>query len=186
MAPGYLKTFRQAIRKPEGYEISERNEISGADEGLNSFNSFISYPTPRDLSSRNAPPDGGIDHTSLTHQAAFDTLERRCPDYVPNDRWQQAVEDARQFLAAWGARAQSFGWTEHELFGLHPVPERPAANYDRLGRLDDLGLIWLLRGRPVITLTSTEAIIRCPSGANLTYRRRTEPAPATAAPEATP
>jgi hypothetical protein len=60
---------------------------------------------------------------------------------------------------------------------LHPVPDQPAPNYDRLGRVDDMGLIWLLRGRPIIALTATEAIIRCYSGATLKYRR-TEPTPA--------
>jgi hypothetical protein len=58
------------------------------------------------------------------------------------------------------------------------VPDQPAANYSRLARLDSTGLIWLLRGRPVIVLTSTEAAIRCPSGATLTYRRQNKPTPA--------
>jgi hypothetical protein len=74
----------------------------------------------------------------------------------------------------WGAQAQSFGWTVRELFGLHSVPERPAANYSRLSRLNDVGLIWLLRGRPVIALTATDAITRCYSGAVLKYYRHTE------------
>jgi hypothetical protein len=43
---------------------------------------------------------------------------------------------------------QAFGWTAPELFGLPPVREQPAANYSRLSRVDDIGLIWLLRGRP--------------------------------------
>jgi hypothetical protein len=57
---------------------------------------------------------------------------------------------------------KAFGWTTHGL--LHPVPEQPAANYSRLSRVDDMGLIWLLRGRPVTVLTSTEAVILCHSG----------------------
>ena len=51
-----------------------------------------------------------------------------CPAFV-EDRWQQAVEDGQQVPGAWGEQAQAFGWTARELFGLHPVPERPAANY---------------------------------------------------------
>jgi hypothetical protein len=74
-----------------------------------------------------------------------------------------------------GAEAQAFGWTARELFGLHPVPEQPAANYSRLSRLDDMGLLWLLRGRPVITLTATEAAYRCPSGAILKFCRPIKP-----------
>jgi hypothetical protein len=113
---------------------------------------------------------------------ALAALRAKCPAYVSEDRWHQAIADATAFVSEWGAQARKHAWTVPELFRLHPVPDQPAANYDRLARLDDLGLIWLLRGRPVIVLTSKEAIIRCPSGAILTYRRRTEPAPATSPP----
>ena len=98
-------------------------------------------------------------------------------------RWQprsaagRLDRNGRRFAAHCGAKAQAFGWTARELFGLHPVPERPAANYSRLSRLDETGLIWLPRGRPVIILTATEAVIRCHSGATLTYRRQNELAP---------
>jgi hypothetical protein len=105
------------------------------------------------------------------YSSALTALRAQCPDYVPEDRWHEAITDAATFISEWGAEAKSFGWTEHELFGLHPVPERPASNYSRLARLDDMGLLWLLRGRPVVTLTATEAAYRCPSGATLTYRR---------------
>jgi hypothetical protein len=76
-----------------------------------------------------------------------------------------------------GAQAPAFSWTARELFGLHPVSERPAAKYSRLSRVDDMGLVWLLGGRPVIALTATEAILRCQSGATLKFYRRTKPAP---------
>jgi hypothetical protein len=89
-------------------------------------------------------------------RAAFDALERECPALILEDRWRQAVEDGWQFLTAWGDQAQAFGWTGQELFGLHTAPERPAANYSRLSRYDETGLIWLLRGRPVIILTATD------------------------------
>jgi hypothetical protein len=102
-------------------------------------------------------------------------LLAKCPAHVPEDRWQQAVADAGTFAPQWGAQAQAFGWTARELFGLHPVPGKPAGNYSRLSRLDDLGLIWLLRGRPVIAVTATEAVMRCSSGATLVYRRQNKP-----------
>jgi hypothetical protein len=82
--------------------------------------------------------------------------------------WQQAIEDAHRFVSKWGKQAEALGWTTAGLFGLHIPPEKPAPNYRRLSRYDQTGLIWLLRGRPVIALTETEATILAPSGANLT------------------
>jgi hypothetical protein len=119
------------------------------------------------------------------YRDAFSTFVAQCPDHIDRDRWQQAVEDGQRFLMAWGAEAQAFGWTAPQLLGLHPVPEQPAASYSRLGRLDDMGFLWLLRGRPIIALTAAEAVIRCASGASLTCRRRIEPAPAEIANAAT-
>jgi hypothetical protein len=105
------------------------------------------------------------------YRMIFDALERRCPDFVPNDRWKRAIEDAQSFLAIWGTQADALGWTERELFGLHPVPTKPHPSFHLLSRYDIVGLIWLLHGRPVIALTETEATILAPSGANLMYRR---------------
>jgi hypothetical protein len=83
--------------------------------------------------------------------------------------------DGQRFLASWGAQAHAFGWTGRELFGLHTAPERPAANYSRLSRYDETGLIWLLRGRAVIALTETTAAIQGAT-ALLTYRKLNKPA----------
>jgi hypothetical protein len=46
-----------------------------------------------------------------------------------------------------------------------------------LSSLDQTGPIWLLRGRPVIALTATEAVMRCHSGATLAYRRQKKQTP---------
>src|SRR5215510_8453906 len=51
------------------------------------------------------------------------TLEARCPDLIPADRWQAAVEDGCRFLARWGEQAEALGWTARDLFGLIAVPE---------------------------------------------------------------
>ena len=90
--------------------------------------------------------------------------------------WQQAVEDGHRFVIQWGKQAEALGWAPADLFGLHTPPDRPAPNYRRLSRYDQTGLVWLLRGRPVIALTQTAATILAPSGANLTYRRYNKPA----------
>jgi hypothetical protein len=103
-------------------------------------------------------------------------LEADCPDLVPVDRWQLAVEDGRRFLARWSAHAEAFGWTAHDLFGLQAPPAKRHPSYSRLSRYDETGLIWLLQGRPVVALTETTAAIQNPSGAITTYRRHNKPA----------
>ncbi len=112
-------------------------------------------------------------------------LRSKCPELIEPECWQQAIHDADSFLATWGAQAHTLGWTARELFGLHAVPERPAATYSRLSRYDETGLIWLLHGRPVVALTETEAAILAPSGANLAYRRINTSASALGAPIST-
>ena len=102
-------------------------------------------------------------------------LQSKCPALVEPDRWQQAVKDADNFLATWGEQAHALGWTARELFGLHPVPERPAPSYSRLSRYDETGLIWLLRGRAVVALTATKSAIQSAS-AVLVHRKLNMPA----------
>jgi hypothetical protein len=113
------------------------------------------------------------EHGANPYTSVLAALRAKCPAYVPEDRWRQAIEDATAFLSEWGERAQAFGWTARELFGLHPVPERPAANYSRLSRYDTMGLIWLLHGRPVTSLTEMEAAIE---GVVKVYRKLNKPA----------
>ena len=102
-------------------------------------------------------------------------LEARCPDLVPADRWQLAVDDGRRFLARWGDQAEALGWTARDLFGLH-TPEKPHPSYGRLSRYDETGLIWLLEGRPVVALTEATAAIQNPTAAITVYRRFDKPA----------
>jgi len=108
-------------------------------------------------------------------RAALHALERRCPDHVEQDRWQQAVADGEALLAQWGNQAHAFGWTVADLFGLHEIRERPHPSYARLSRYDATGLVWLLRGRPVVALTKTTAAIQGTT-AVLTYSKFNKPA----------
>ena len=114
--------------------------------------------------------------SSQRHARVLATLESRCPDHVPTDHWQQAVEDGRRFLAQWGEQAEALGWTARDLFGLAPVPDQPRPSYRRLSRYDETGLIWLLRGRPVLALTEGTAAIASPTGTVTVYRRHNKPA----------
>jgi hypothetical protein len=98
-------------------------------------------------------------------------LREVCPAYVEAADWRRAIKDADRFLRSWGEQASAFGWTAPELFGLAPIPERPAPNWRRLSRYDLAGLIWLLRGRPVIALSNETAAIQCSGRGFTTYRR---------------
>jgi hypothetical protein len=94
-----------------------------------------------------------------------------CPAYVDEADWRQAIEDAHRFFTTWGGKAEALGWSARDLFGLHAPPARPHPSYRRLSRLDRTGLLWLLRARPVIVLTATEADICAHSGATLAFHK---------------
>jgi hypothetical protein len=111
----------------------------------------------------------------LQQRLSLAAIESRCPDLVPSDRWQLAVDDGRAFLTRWGEQAEALGWTARDLFGLHMPPERPHPSYSRLSRYDEIGLIWLLRGREVIALTEATAVIQGSTGAITIYRRHNKP-----------
>jgi hypothetical protein len=90
--------------------------------------------------------------------------EMPCPARFPAARWAQVVTDAAAFLQEWAEAADQLGWLTWELFGCH----RRAP----WGRIQGMGLILLLQGDEIAALTATEAVIRTPTGAHQTYRRR--------------
>jgi hypothetical protein len=107
----------------------------------------------------------------VTYGQRLSALTAQCPDRIEADDWQQSIEDGRRFLARWAEQAAALGWRDNDLFGLHNVPDTPAPSYRRLSRRDQSGLIWLLRGRPVVALTTGAAAIQNPTGAITLYRR---------------
>jgi hypothetical protein len=91
-------------------------------------------------------------------------LRARAPlDWMTPDRWEMLLRDAGRFLDRWSSTARSMGWTTLDLFGVHPT--RPAV------RFDVMGLLLLLQGSEVVTLTAESASIRRPSGAILRFHR---------------
>ena len=61
-----------------------------------------------------------LEHGDAPYASALAELRAKCPAYLPEDRWHQALADATTFATKWGAEAQAFGWAERELFGLQP------------------------------------------------------------------
>jgi hypothetical protein len=86
------------------------------------------------------------------------------PRSYPTKAWQQLIVDAERFLDEWAPQAAALGWPAWELFGCH----RRAP----WGRIQGMGMVLLLHGDPLAALTTTEAVIRRPSGAHHTWRRR--------------
>jgi hypothetical protein len=123
---------------------------------------FVSFVSTRGACFSNFP---------ARYSRTMAAFEADCPDLVPVDRWQAAVEDGRRFLVRWGDKAEALGWTARDLFGLHKPPEKPHPSYSRLSRYDETGLIWLLQGREVVALNEATAAIQNPTGAITTYRR---------------
>src|SRR5213593_438508 len=128
--------YLDILARVEVYDVNDQNDQS---------------PPPAVLVDHEAAPRTPFRRISRFGRT-FEALESRCPDHVPTDYWQQAVEDGRRFLAQWGEHAEALGWTARDLFGLAPIPAKPHPSYRRLSRYDETGLIWLLRGRQVLAL----------------------------------
>jgi hypothetical protein len=130
----------------------------------------------RCLSENEAAADRGRPDPFGRLGRTYAALAACSPEHVLADRWQQAVQDGRRFLAKWGEQAAALDWTPRDLFGLQKSPDQPHPSYRRLSRYDETGLIWLLQGRPVVALTDSTAAIENPTGAITVYRRYDKPA----------
>ncbi len=82
----------------------------------------------------------------------------------PAEGWKTLQEDALRFLQEWAGQAHRLGWGSLDLFGVHPTA--PAV------RVDCMGLVPLLKGRPVVVITDNSAAIKATSIGTLTFRRR--------------
>ena len=78
-------------------------------------------------------------------------------------RWEALQEDAFAFLRDWAAQACQLGWTDMEVFGVHP--HAPQA------RLDCLGIVPSLSGNRVAVLTAEGATIITERGERQSFRR---------------
>jgi hypothetical protein len=81
-----------------------------------------------------------------------------------DERWRRMIDDGGRFLDQWAHRAAALGWSPLDVFGVHPVA--PSARYDAMG------LVPLIGGGDIVTITETSATIRGRSGRELVYLRR--------------
>jgi hypothetical protein len=82
-----------------------------------------------------------------------------CPDVFGERLWAQFLSDAEKFLPVWEEQSRQRGWTDTDLFGVHPIA--PAARYDAMG------LIPLIRSGEVIEMDTQIAILRSAGGSRL-------------------
>ena len=107
--------------------------------------------------------DGGIPSAWAEGFARLDP--DRPPGDVPLRRWQRFIDDVGRFLDSPScAVAAAMGWGPHDLFGCDR--DRPFA------RIDQAGLLWLLKGDKLVALAENTAIIERQTGARQTYRRK--------------
>lgn len=87
------------------------------------------------------------------------------PKGFDDRRWRTLIDDGGRFLDRWGREAAQLGWTEKDVFGVHPVA--PGARYDTMG------LVPLIGGDDIIAISERSATIRArTSGSTLVYLRR--------------
>jgi hypothetical protein len=90
----------------------------------------------------------------------------RPPLDVPGKRWVRFITDARRLLNDGTIKeAAELGWSALDLFGCDD--RAPYA------RIDQMGLVWLVAGSRVVSVSSSAAVIETRTGSRQTYRRRT-------------
>jgi hypothetical protein len=165
--PELDRATRESASKPPRPQRFDGRREGGLAIKPNDFNRLYDRQTTQTThTTKSEQSDQGRSFDGLPDewQAILNELKGATPvDGFGDARWPSLVEDAQVFLARWGEAAHLLGWTELDLFGVHPAA--PAV------RFDVMGLLPLLRGDSVVALTRDEARMRRPSGALLTFRR---------------
>jgi hypothetical protein len=88
---------------------------------------------------------------------------------APDDfsMWLQILKDADRFCSSRLEEARSLGWSDTDLFGVHPLA--PAA------RFDAMGLVLLIRGGDVLSLDCKHARLKTVGGSSLVFRKPRNP-----------
>jgi hypothetical protein len=89
----------------------------------------------------------------------------RPPGNAPPNRWRQFIGDCGRLLGAGLIeKAAGLGWTAIDLFGCNEI--KPFA------RIDQMGLLWFIKGGRVASMSMSAAVIETATGARQTYRRK--------------
>ena len=175
-----LETLRALSRSPRPqYEKNEINEITlpwneksalgSPDEGLNSFNSFLSLPTDADdLEERAALVECGANVPRRWVEGFAALSSMPAPTGFSPERWQRIVDAAGVFIDKWAAKAIASGWSDVDVFGVDPTaPDR---------RFDCWGLIMVLDRCEIVGIDESGAdLVAQPGEARLRFRRRPLP-----------
>jgi hypothetical protein len=172
-----LETLRALSRstRPQ-YERNEneitppRNEelpLNPPDEGLNSFNSFLSLPgNADDLDERAAIIAEGTGVPRRWAEGFAALCAMPAPTGFSPQRWQRVIDATGIFIDRWAAKAIHCGWSDLDVFGCNPdAPDR---------RFDCMGLALLLDRCTIIDIDEAGATIET-TGARQRYRRRRLP-----------
>jgi len=107
---------------------------------------------------------GAVDWNTLLPAHVAVGLDQLAAKLPLLDDWSRRIEAAREMAARWDAQGRRLGWTDADLYGLHPLA--PAI------RRDAKGLAWCLdRGDRVTAITDSCAIIETAGGNRLRFYR---------------
>jgi len=110
-----------------------------------------------------------VEHDAGILREWVDGLARLHPGCPPGDaplnRWWQFIGDCGHLLGAGVIeKAAGLGWTATDLFGCNKI--KPFA------RVDQMGLLWFIKGGRVHSMSMSAAVIETATGARQTYRRK--------------
>lgn len=86
------------------------------------------------------------------------------PPAVKPLAWQSRFEHALAFEVLWGAQARALGWSDAELYSLHPTAP--------LARLDAMGAAFFGAGATVVEVTPEAVVLSVPPGAVIQRARK--------------
>ena len=170
--PALDSDLRSGLRDPgdraNGFLVTAKEATSGSIADGVSFE--VDGPEP--MAAQPEPLDEEraaiIEHDGAIPRDWAEGFARLHPDRPPGDvprrRWQTFIDDCGRFLDTWGAEALALGWGPLELFGCDG--EKPFA------RVDQMGLIWFIKGGHVASMSMSAAVIETAIGVRQTYRRR--------------